>query len=237
MNKDICRPRRKFVSQAAAGAFVTGGLLPCMVAAQENRDKGIITPPEDLMREHGVAQRLLLIYEAANDRLTSEQSFDTNVLAEAASINRKFIENYHERLEEEYIFPRFRKANKMTELVDILDTQHQAGRKVTDIVLELAGKSSALSDPDSRTRLSRALQNYIRMYRPHVAHEDTELFPKLQQIVSPSEYMSLSEVFEEREQSLFGKNGFDKIVKRVESLEKDLGIESLKQFTPPSSEA
>lgn len=55
MNKDTCRPRRKFICQAAAGALVTGGLLPGMVTAQENKGKGIITPPEDLMREHGVA--------------------------------------------------------------------------------------------------------------------------------------------------------------------------------------
>lgn len=125
----------------------------------------------------------------------------------------------------------------MTELVDVLDTQHQAGREITDVVLELAGKSSTLSNPDSRTRLSRALRNYIRMYRPHAAHEETELFPKLQEIISPGEYMSLSEVFEEREQTLFGNNGFDKVVNRVADLEKDLGIESLKQFTPSSSEA
>lgn len=197
----------------------------------------IVTPPEDLMREHGVMERILLIYKAVNDRLTSEQPFDMNILAEATSINREFIENYHERLEEDYIFPRFRKANQMRELVDILDKQHDAGRKATDVVLELVGRPSTLSNHDSRTRLSCALQQYIEMYIPHAAHEDTELFPMLRKIVSPDEYMSLAKVFEEREHALFGKNGFDKFVKRVAGLEKELGIESLDRFTPTISAA
>ena len=33
----------------------------------------------------------------------------------------------HEKLEENFLFPRFRKANKLVDLVDVLLQQHQAG--------------------------------------------------------------------------------------------------------------
>jgi len=54
---------------AIAGATIAGGLiLPSALAAKEKKDKkgtgkneGEVTPPEDLMREHGVLDRLLLL--------------------------------------------------------------------------------------------------------------------------------------------------------------------------------
>jgi hemerythrin-like domain-containing protein len=70
------------------------------------------------------------------------------------------------------------------------------------------------------------------MYRPHKAREDTVLFPALHTLVSPEEYDRLGDVFEEREQKLFGKDGFERIVEEVTALEKKLGIYELSGFTP-----
>ena len=50
----------------------------------------------------------------------------------------KFVEEYHEKNEEKYIFPEFERAKKMVDLVDILKSQHQAGRAVTAEVLRLS---------------------------------------------------------------------------------------------------
>jgi hypothetical protein len=70
------------------------------------------------------------------------------------------------------------------------------------------------------------------MYRPHKAREDAVLFPALHSLVSPDEYDSLGDLFEGKEQELFGKDGFKKIVEEVANLEKRLGIYELSQFTP-----
>jgi len=40
------------------------------------------------------------------------------------------LEQYHEKNEEKYIFPEFVKARKLVDLVEMLKTQHAAGRKV-----------------------------------------------------------------------------------------------------------
>lgn len=195
----------------------------------EGNDK--ISPAEDLMREHGVLNRILLIYDEHLRLLTAKQSFDGSVLASAADIIRRFVEEYHEKLEEDFLFPRFRKAGKLVSLVDTLLAQHKAGRQLTAQIKELASIATLkyVSDSD---KLAEALRSFLRMYRPHEAREDTVLFPAFRSLVSPHEYDALGEDFEKKEDELFGEEGFFKVVDQVAGLEKKLGIYDLSQFTP-----
>jgi len=72
------------------------------------------------MREHGVLRRILLMYEDIQGRLDQGKEFPPEALSSAAGIIQKFIEQYHEKLEEDYLFPRFKKAGKLVELVTLL---------------------------------------------------------------------------------------------------------------------
>lgn len=189
-----------------------------------------VTPPEDLMREHGVLNRVLLIYETSMRKLSGNEDFDPAAITQAAQIIRQFIHNYHERNEEQQLFPRFRKAGQMVNLVDILYQQHQAGRRLTDTIIQVVPQSRpAGGDP---AQLVHSIQAFITMYRPHEAREDTELFPKLRSVVSANEFDSMAEDFEKDETQKFGEDGFETMVHRVADLEKKLGINNLAQFTP-----
>ncbi|MGY4236891.1 hemerythrin-like domain-containing protein [Bradyrhizobium sp. USDA 4449] len=189
-----------------------------------------VTPPEDLMREHGVLDRVLLLYEAGIRKFSSNEDFDPGLITQSAGIIRDFINNYHEKSEEEHVFPRFRKAGQMTDLVNTLLRQHDAGRKVTETILKLA--PSGRSNADDRKQLVNAMQSFITMYRPHAAREDTDLFPKLKDVVSANEYDAMAEDFERKEHQLFGDDGFEKMAARVAQLEQQMGIHDLSQFTP-----
>ena len=116
-------------------------------------------------------------------------------------------------------------------LVDTLQEQHAAGRRLTAQIRELGalGTFKYVSDSD---RLADALRSFLRMYRPHEAREDTVLFPAFRSIVSAHEYDALGEDFEKKEDALFGEDGFFKMVDQVAQLEKKLGIYELSQFTP-----
>jgi len=190
-----------------------------------------VSPAEDLMREHGVLKRVLLIYRDVMRRIDGKEDFPPDVLAGSARLIRDFIENYHEKLEEDYLFPRFRKANRLVELVNTLELQHQRGRVLTERVLQLASPS-VLKDASRKQHLRASLHLFVRMYEPHEAREDTVLFPAFHEIVSPREYDSLGDEFEEKENQLFGAGGFEKNVEAVAALEKQLGIYDLSQFTP-----
>jgi len=189
-----------------------------------------VTPPEDLMREHGVLDRVLLLYEAGIRKWSSRADFDPALITQSAEIIRDFINNYHEKSEEDHVFPRFRKAGKMVDLVGTLLRQHEAGRKVTEWIIALAPMSRA--NPDERRRLIASMQSFITMYRPHAAREDTDLFPKLKDVVSSNEYDAMAEEFEKKEHQLFGEDGFEKMAARVAQLEQRMGIHDLDQFTP-----
>jgi hemerythrin-like domain-containing protein len=150
---------------------------------------------------------------------------------DSATIIRNFIEDYHEKLEEDFLFPRFRKAGKLVDLVDVLVQQHQGGRKVTDITMQLV-TNRAIKNAADRRKLVDSMQQFIRMYNPHEAREDTVLFPAFRKIVSKNEYDSLGEDFEKKEHELFGGDGFERMVDKVAGIEKKLGIYDLAQFTP-----
>jgi hemerythrin-like domain-containing protein len=195
----------------------------------EKKDEDV-SPPEDLMREHGVLDRVLLLYEAGIRKFASNDDFDPEMITQSAGIIRDFINNYHEKSEEEHVFPRFRKAGRMTDLVDVLLRQHEAGRKVTDNILRLA--PTGRGNTDDRKQLVGAMQSFITMYRPHAAREDTDLFPKLKDVVSSNEYDAMAEDFEKKEHQLFGEDGFEKMAARVAQLEQQMGIHDLNQFTP-----
>jgi hemerythrin-like domain-containing protein len=233
------RGRREFVGAAVAAGFAgtVGGVWTASARAEDPKPaaKGKtaeeVSPGEDLMREHGLLKRILLIYGEAIRRLEAKEDLPPKVIADSAGIIRAFVEDYHEKLEEDHLFPRFRKARKLVDLVEVLEAQHQAGRKLTDVTLRLATLQAMKSDDDRRT-LIVSLQQFIRMYNPHEAREDTILFPAFHEIVTQSEYDALGEDFEKKENQLFGDGGFEKNVAKVEAIEKTLGIYDLGQFTP-----
>lgn len=200
---------------------------------EEEQEAGEVTPAEDLMREHGALNRILLIYDEAITRLDGKKDFPPDVLRGAAGIVRRFIEEYHEKLEEESLFPLFEKAGKLVDLVQVLKQQHKAGRSLT-AVIERAGPLSGQRAASDREKLLRSLRLFVRMYRPHEAREDTVLFPALHEIMAPPEYEELGEKFEGREHQLFGEDGFEKIVEEIAGLEKRVGLYDLARFTPPA---
>jgi hypothetical protein len=71
-----------------------------------------ISATEDLMREHGVLRRALIVYGELASRLQAgRRDFNLHALVDAARLFREFGENYHERvLEEQYVFPEVRKG-------------------------------------------------------------------------------------------------------------------------------
>jgi len=229
--------RRDFVRLSAiagSGVFVAG--MATVVAADDKNKGGVVgdegvSPPEDLMREHGVLKRLLLVLGESVQRLEAKQDFPVKALHDAARLIRSFVEDYHEHLEEDFLFPRFRKANQLVDLVDVLKAQHDAGRKATDVMLQLANVKS-LKDAEERKKLALAMSQFVRMYNPHEAREDTVLFPAFRKLVSKNEFDSLGEDFEKEEDKRFGDDGFFKIVDQVAAIEKQFGIYDLSQFTP-----
>ena len=183
------------------------------------------------MREHGALNRILLIYDDIIRRINGKESFNLSLVADSANLISKFIEGYHEKLEEDYIFPRLKKAGKLVDLVDTLLMQHQAGRTLTNLIISLSAKGPTPNTADT-AKLKDSLFQFVRMYRPHEAREDTILFPEFKTLLTQKEYDELGDRFENKEHELFGNEGFEGVVVHIADIEKALGIYDLAQFTP-----
>lgn len=212
---------------AGSGASADGD--PGRGGAKDAKDDDEVTPAEDLMREHGVLRRVMYLYDDAADRLTTRRDVPLDGLAACTGIVRKVIEDYHEKLEEDFLFPRFEKAGKLADLTAVLRRQHVAGRVLTEQIAQLTRAS--LADAD-RARLAAALRSFNRMYRPHAAREDTVLFPALRGLVGKRAYEELGDQFEDKEKQMLGDHGFEHAVEEVAKLEQAFGLDDLAKLTP-----
>jgi hemerythrin-like domain-containing protein len=189
------------------------------------------TPLEDLMQEHAVLERVLLIYEEGGRRLEAGQDVAPEVLAHAGRIVRHYIEDHHERDEEQHIFPRLERVGVEVGLIHTLLAQHAAGRKLTTEIISLS-TAAGVRDSGDRVRLVQVMRQFIRMYRPHAARENTVLFPAFRKALSQPEYDALRESLERSEEETFGGQYFDTIMAEVVQLEAAFEIGELASFTP-----
>lgn len=189
-----------------------------------------IPATEDLMKEHGLLNRVLLAYEEIIKK--DNNDFPLEELSDSIDIIKRFIEDYHEKNEENYIFPIFEKNKKELKLVKTLRNQHKQGRKITARLQKILLTKNFQEDPKFQQEIRNLLKMFIDMYRPHEAREDTVLFPKVRSLISEKEFNKISDYFEESEHQLFGKDGFENVLRKVEKIEKKLGIYKLEQFTP-----
>ena len=226
--------RRGLVIAAGAGLILAGTHDQIVRAAEKNNDgEKQVGAVEDLMREHGVLRRAILVYRDAAVKLRAKPaSLDPDLLRHTASLFRSFGEDYHEKkLEEAHIFPAIKNAGgPAAAYVDILIAQHQRGRELTDYMLAVTAKGAIKLTPSP---LARVLDGVELMYEHHTAREDTVVFPAWKDALSAHQLDEMGETFEEIEHRQFGKDGFEDAVAQIAHIEQALGIADIARFTPP----
>jgi hemerythrin-like domain-containing protein len=219
---------------AAALAIGCRGTEPAASAGSSDPSAGgargrapagdVPAPTVDLMKEHGLLDRVLLVYDESARRIEAGQPPPEPVVRTAAEIVRDFVEDVHETIEERWVFPLLKDAGRHEALVQTLLRQHEAGREVTAYVLEHAG--------DGDARLRAALASFTRMYRPHSGREDTVIFTSFREVATPAQHVEVMEGIETLERQRMGEDGYERFLATVADLERQLGIHELEQFTP-----
>ena len=179
----------------------------------------LISPVQDLMLEHGILRRILLIYRHFIKNLNQGDTPNLPLLFRAVQMVHFFIENYHEKIEEMYLFPAFKKSGLEKSLIDELENEHEMGRSITSELLEQLSQS----DPDLNWTVSK-LTKYVDFYEKHSAEEDTIIFPQFPELVSKVEYRNLAKLMESSEETILGKDGVEGLLMEISVIEKELGI-------------
>jgi hemerythrin-like domain-containing protein len=228
--------RRSFLhvsSGAAAGVLVAGCRRGGTQEATDAEAKGLeVTATEDLMREHGVLRRALVVYREFAAKLRANAAVPQDPLLRAIQLFRAFGEDYHERkLEEAFIFPTLRRAGgRAASYVDALLAQHQRSREITDYLL------GAIQSAKINTRaedLAQVLDGFARMYETHTAREDTIVFPAWKTIMSASQLAEVGDKFEDIEHEELGQDGFEGALTTIAAIESELGLADVAGFTAP----
>lgn len=228
--RDVLRDGALVLTTAAVG------LVSSNMWGQQGKEQSEpeVTATEDLMREHGVIRRALLVYSQLTDQLRkSPGTVDAAALHKTAQLFRTFGEDYHERmLEEQHIFPIVRKTKgEAAKYPDILVAQHQRGREITDYALAVT--NSPKISVHHGEPLARALEGFVLMYENHAAREDTIVFPAWKTNFSNKQLDELADQFEDIEHKMFGKDGFEDAERTIRGIEATFGFVDISQFTPP----
>lgn len=201
------------------------------------KDKGealeekLATPVENLMKEHGVLMRILDIYDKVVSDAASGKAFNASAINRTAEICRVYIGKHHDACEERYIFPKFREANYIIEIVAELHKQHIVALTITDRMLALSSINGILDNKCLQT-LQNLCTAISRMYRPHMAWEQTIVFPVFYDIVSMDYVRSIQKEMEAEERKMLGDTGFRGLVGRLSEIEKEVGTYNLSSYTP-----
>lgn len=193
--------------------------------------KVLNSPIEDLMVQHSVLRRVLLIYEECIHRLNNQEEIDPELITGATEVINRVIINLHAPLEHAFIFPRYETSPKYSEMGRILKEQHEAVTSVEKDILKYSNKES-LTNPVNKNELIDFFGKAIRVFRPHIDREDTEMFPEFKNFISVEEYYKLGDKFIDLEHQKFGEEGLKSMVDKVALIEKQLGINDLSSFTP-----
>ena len=236
---EIAELRRRLLLSAgiaSAGLLATTGGVGVALAADKKKqgEEKEVGAVEDLMREHGVLRRALLVYIESVPKLRANPgSLSADAIARTAKLFRSFGEDYHEeKLEEAHIFPAVKKSGgAAAAYVDVLKAQHDRGREITNYILSVTDKGT-IGTGDAEP-LARAFETFVLMYQNHTAREDTIVFPAWKGALSERQLHEMGDKFEDIERQTFGKDGFDDAVKQIGQIEETLGLADLAQFTAP----
>src|SRR5947209_7265324 len=164
--------RRTFIMQSSSILF-SGLALPLVSVAEQkakkkHEEEDDVSNNEDLMREHGVLNSILLIYDEAIRRIQAndkDAKFDLTIITKSAGLIQKFMDDSQDKLELDNLFPRFEKAGLLVDLVNNLRSHHADERSLTGRIIANANKGDMQPIPPD-------LAPFLRMYRPHEARED-----------------------------------------------------------------
>lgn len=218
---------------AAAGAGIGIAASPTSASAsQAQLDAVAKMPPltEELMVEHGLLIRTILVYREIMRRVAANEPVPRAAVKDSTGVIVDFIHGFHEPLEEGYVFPPV--ASKMAGTIQTLLVQHARGREQTQIILSAANGPGSVLTGASRSAVAEAMDKFIIMYEPHESWEDTLVYPALRSVSTPTQIVQLASHFSSLQDQQFGPNAFGEMLAKVEAVEQSLGVSDLNAFTP-----
>lgn len=218
--------RRKFI--ALAGSAGAGIIAAGCSSSDKIKEEG--TAIELLDRQHGLLHRSVSILEEVRGGMDARMDLPPEIIQGTVEVIRRFLVDFHQKVEDKHLFPAFEAAKKMGGLIGVLREQHEAGTQLVEVLRQLAAGFSA-KDLEKRRTMASGIHKLSRMYRAHADREDTVLFPVFRQVVTPKAYDLVNAEVRKAEIQAGGMSAYEEAVQKLSGYENMLGIGDLSAFT------
>lgn len=168
-----------------------------------------------LKEEHQGVKISLRILEQLCAKLSASPDAQSAIYAEdfarLIEFFKVFVDKCHHAKEEEVLFPALveKENSTATELVQVLLTEHTAGRKrVTNMAEALTRYQDG--DKSAVFELCEAAGSYAKLLTEHIAKEDRDLYPIADVQISARDQKEMVEVFENIETDRIGLGTHEK---------------------------
>ena len=190
--------------------------------AQVVRRRMEMRPTEDLMNEHRVIERMLVVVSRAADRLNEGREVGSEVFVGAADFFKNFADRCHHGKEEKLLFKKMMERGVSGEVgpIAVMLREHEDGRAHVRKIAELSARKL---DERSRTELIKHAKAYVDLLGQHIQKEDNILYPMANQILTSEDQKELEKGFDEVEEKIMGPGVHERYHHMIEEWEEKLG--------------
>lgn len=178
-------------------------------------------PTDDLMDEHRVIERMLVILIKASNRLEEGKSVDSAFYVGAVDFLKNFADKCHHSKEEKLLFVKMMERGVSGEVgpIAVMMREHQDGRAHVKNLDKLSKEKMTKSTKDGLIKASRA---YADLLSKHIQKEDNILYPMANQILDDADQRELEKGFEEVEEKVMGPGVHERYHHMIEEWEEKL---------------
>lgn len=179
----------------------------------------------DILREeHRWILRMLQCLERVGEDAERRGYLEGECAGELLALFAHFADGLHQEREERCLFPRLlARARSVTERTDIgrLCGEHEQERRAMG---RLSGAllGAIYGDARSLRDFLRESRNYVALHRDHIKHENTELLPLAEFLLTPEDDQAVLQGFTDLESQ--GPEELRRIFQRIENLCARLGV-------------
>jgi hemerythrin-like domain-containing protein len=137
----------------------------------------MVSPVDELVREHALIRRMLAVLERIAGRVEAGAAFPFADAAVVLRFFREFVERVHHRKEHECCYPSavLESHQEVVEAIGELEGDHEDSRGVLQGLLLFWEPGELLAD--ERVGFAGLARTYARRLREHMAVEEESLYP------------------------------------------------------------
>lgn len=181
----------------------------------------VMKPTQVLIDEHSGIMIILKVLEKINSDIENGKKVNTQHLDEIVEFFKVFVDQCHHSKEEVYLFPAVESIgyDADRDLIKDLLNEHKRGREIV-VEIKKALEKYNNGEKDKLIEIKKCIEEYIILLTEHIKKENTNLFPRVDSLLSNDEQKEMIEEFNEIETDVIGIGRHEEFHMMIEEFKK-----------------